>query len=74
MTIITIPDSQVKILDSLSKKKDISRAEVIRQAIANYLSDYTKVKKSYKSAFGIWKEQNIDSLSYQKKLRDEWDG
>ncbi len=50
----------------------MSRAEIIRQALADYVTNYTKSKKGYKSAFGIWKDQKLDGLLYQKKLRGEW--
>lgn len=72
-TIVDIPDGQVKILNQLSNRRKVSRAEIIRQALANYIDDYAKSKKDYKLAFGIWKDQKLDSLSYQQKLRDEWD-
>ncbi len=72
-TIVDIPDTQVKILDQVSKKKKVSRAKIIRQAVTNYISNYVNSKKSYDSAFGIWREKKLDSLEYQQKLRDEWD-
>ncbi|WP_253308469.1 MULTISPECIES: CopG family transcriptional regulator [unclassified Rickettsia] len=71
-TIIDIPDTQIKILDQLSQKKKISRAQIVRQAVTNYITDYTESKKSYESAFGIWKDKKLDSLTYQSKLREEW--
>ena len=39
-TIVDIPDTQVKILDQVSKKKKVSRAKIIRQAVTNYISNY----------------------------------
>jgi len=71
-TIIDIPDSQIKILDQLSQRKKISRTQIVRQALTNYITDYTESKKGYESAFGIWKDKQLDSLVYQSKLRDEW--
>lgn len=70
-TIINIPDIQVKVLDQLSKKKKISRAEIIRQALDNYVSNYNKNERSYKAAFGIWQGKE-DRISCQQALRDEW--
>ena len=69
---VNIPDIQIKSLDQLSKKKRVSRAEIIRQAVSEYITSYIKNQKAYKSAFGIWKKNNIDSLSYERELRDEW--
>ena len=72
-TIVDIPDMQIKILNQLSKKQKVSRAEIIRQALAGYITNYNKSKKSYKLAFGIWKDRKIDGLLYQEKLRGDWD-
>ena len=71
-TIIDIPDIQVKVLNHLSKKKKVSRAEVIRQALTNYISKYSKTRKSYKESFGLWKDNKLDSIEYQRNLRNEW--
>ncbi|WP_341757649.1 MULTISPECIES: ribbon-helix-helix protein, CopG family [unclassified Candidatus Tisiphia] len=71
-TIVDIPDKQIEILDQLSKRKKVSRAEIVRQALDNYIGSYNKSKENYRMAFGIWKGKNIDSLLYQQKLRDEW--
>lgn len=71
-TIVDIPDSQVKILDQMSKKKNVSRASVIREALAKYINSYSYSKKGYELAFGVWKNKKLDSLKYQQKLRDEW--
>jgi metal-responsive CopG/Arc/MetJ family transcriptional regulator len=72
-TIIDIPDAQIKILDQLSKNKRLSRAHIIRHALDIYISNCVKSKKSYESAFGIWKNKKLDALAYQRNLRDEWD-
>ena len=71
-TIIDIPDVQVKVLNQLSKKKKVSRAEIVRQALTNYITEYTSTKKSYKESFGIWKDKKLDSIEYQRQLRNEW--
>jgi metal-responsive CopG/Arc/MetJ family transcriptional regulator len=72
-TIVDIPDTQIKILDQLSKNKRLSRAHIIRKALDLYITNYTKSKKAYESAFGIWKSKKLDALTYQCKLRDEWE-
>lgn len=72
-TIVDIPDIQVKALNQLSKKKRVSKAEIIRQALTNYLNQSSKIKKSFDDSFGLWKDKNIDGIEYQKKLRNEWE-
>lgn len=73
-TIVDIPDTQVKFLKQLSEKKKMSRAEIIRRALNNYITEHNKTVTGYKSAFGSWGESNLkDGVSYQQKLRDEWE-
>lgn len=71
-TILNIPDNQIKILRQLSEQRKISRAEIIRQAIADHIANSTKVEKNYEKAFGVWKNIKIDPIAYQRKLRNEW--
>ena len=71
-TIVDIPDEQIKILNQMVKRKKVSRAEVIRQALASYIASDAKNKKGYKSAFALWKRLKLDSVLYQQKLRSEW--
>lgn len=72
-TIVDIPDTHVKILDQLSKRDKVSRAETIRQALKQYIVQRSRKSEGYKSAFGLWKKKKIDGVMYQKKLRSEWD-
>ena len=72
-TIIDIPDNYIQILNGLSKKQKVSRASIIRQALANHIDNYFKNEKNYQAAFGILKNEKIDSLSYQKERRNEWE-
>ena len=70
-TIIEIPRELLNKLDVLRKRHRISRAEVIRRSIAEYLGRLGSAEDSSK-AFGVWKGRVRDGLSYQRKLRDEW--
>ncbi len=71
-TLVDIPDIHIKILNQLSKKKKISRAEIIRQALTHYITSQSKTKELYTRSFGIWKEKKLDSVEYQRTLRQEW--
>ena len=70
-TIVDLPEEQIRVLKQLSEQSRLSRAELMRRAIAEYLqhhhSDHTE------DAFGIWRGQARDGLDYQCTLRDEWD-
>lgn len=72
-TIIDLPESQLAALRELAQRKHVSRAELIHQAITQYLAHHAKTE----NAFGAWKtpkNSSADGLVIQKKLRAEWDG
>jgi len=71
-TIIDLPDSQIAALRELERRKNVSRAELIRQAVAQYVSHHAESE----DAFGAWKtpkRRPRDGVAVQKKLRAEWE-
>lgn len=70
-TIVELPDEQVEALKRLSEQSKLSRAELMRRAVAEYLSHYGRGPAN--EAFGIWKNHPRDGLDYQQQLRSEWD-
>ena len=71
-TLIDIPEQQIEELRSLCQRDGISRAELIRRAIAEYISQY---RAKGNDAFGLWQQtgQEIeDGLEYQQQMRNEW--
>ena len=70
-TLVDIPESELEALNSLSKAKSTSRAELVRQAIRSYVE--ANRPKPKVSGFGLWKDYEIDGDEYQQKIRAEWD-
>ncbi|MBT8365486.1 MAG: hypothetical protein KJP23_12340 [Deltaproteobacteria bacterium] len=71
-TIITISEEDKRWLESYSSLHKVSVAEAIRQGIrklkeAELFENYQTLVQSTK---GLWKRG--DGLTYQKKIRDEW--
>lgn len=69
-TLIDIERSDIEKLDLLAARQKRSRAAVIREAVADYLEK--EAAAGLDEAFGLWRGRGIDSLEYQKKLREEW--
>jgi len=72
-TIITIPEEDKRWLESYSSLHRVSVAEAIRQGIrrlkeAELYENYQTLVQNTK---GLWKKG--DGLTYQKKMRAEWD-
>lgn len=68
-TLVDIPDRQIDDLTRLCTSKRVSRAEIIRQAIALYIE---LNKPAAADAFGIWKNRSVEGLACQEKMRSEW--
>ncbi|MBU1691665.1 MAG: ribbon-helix-helix domain-containing protein [Gammaproteobacteria bacterium] len=68
-TLVDIPDKQIKDLTAICEAEKVSRAEVVRQAISDYLE---KKKPGAAEAFGLWKDRKVDGLTYQEQARSEW--
>jgi hypothetical protein len=69
-TLVDIPDDELEELTALSRTRKVSRAELIRQAVAGFLEQN---KAGLGGSFGLWKRRGVDGLEYQKKLRREWE-
>jgi metal-responsive CopG/Arc/MetJ family transcriptional regulator len=71
-TLVDIPDHIVKTLDSIARVNKTSRAEVIRQSLEH---DLVRLRNELlKKSFGAWKDNPVDGLAFQRRLRDEeWD-
>jgi hypothetical protein len=69
-TIVDIPEDQLKRLTRICEREHVSRAEVVRRAIAIYLRQGDV--ESQDRAFGLWQGRGLEGLRYQDALRDEW--
>jgi len=69
-TIVELPEASIKELDELKEKSKVSRAELIRRAVEEYLR--SRKTESDSSAFGLWSGKGVDGLDYQEQLRSEW--
>jgi Ribbon-helix-helix protein, copG family len=75
-TVIDLPEEQIKALDSYRKKERISRAEVVRRAVAAFLPAKPRTRFDFRGnpAFGSSKSfRKEDSVELVRRLRQEWE-
>ncbi|EOK0848219.1 hypothetical protein ACJ4JD_003290 [Escherichia coli] len=60
----------MKRLDDLEVQRNLPRADLLREAIEQYLENQSQTAIS--SAPGIWQGCEEDGVEYQRKLREEW--
>ena len=70
-TLIDIPDPDLRKLNRISKQQKLSRSQLVRTAISEYLSK--QQNDSLDKLAGIWADRDIDGLEYQLAMRREWD-
>lgn len=68
-TLIDIPDAQLQSLSHICETLRVSRAHVVREAIAAYLAQQSKPNTA--QAFGAW-GSGEDGVAFQQRLRSEW--
>jgi len=73
-SIIDIPEPMTDAVRLLAEQLGVSRAELVRRALTSFLAQSQQAGVAH-AAFGIWAKnaQQVDGLSYQAKLRAEWD-
>ena len=67
-----LPVSQIDDLALLCQTEKISRAELVRRAVSNYLIEN---KPTNSNAFGLWRKHGLarlDGLVWQEQVRSEW--
>ena len=74
-TIIDLPDEDLTRLDSLAEQESVSRAAILREAVAEYVVRRGKAPATAKplAGFGALKGYYGDAQAYQDELRGEWD-
>lgn len=74
-TIIDLPDDDLSRLDAMAEEDSISRASVLREAVAEYVVRRGKAPAIPKplTGFGALKGYYGDAQAWQDQLRGEWE-
>jgi predicted transcriptional regulator len=68
-TLVDIGEDELKALDALAERQQVSRSSLIRKAVDDFLARQVQARQA---AFGLWSEAPSDGLDYQNKIRAEW--
>ncbi len=71
-TVVDIPDEQISLLKQVGERDHLSRAEMVRRAVADYIAKCMNVTKE-DGSFGLWKDRREDGVAMQQRLRKEWE-
>ncbi len=68
--LIDLSDDVIQRLDNLKQLRNQPRAELLREAIEQYLDQQSS--SVIRDALGLWGNEQEDGLEYERKLREEW--
>ena len=68
--LIDLSDDVIQRLDNLKQLRNRPRAELLREAIEQYLDQQSS--SVIRDALGLWGNQQEDGIEYGRKLREEW--
>ncbi|BBW48186.1 TPA: ribbon-helix-helix protein, CopG family [Enterobacter asburiae] len=68
--LIDLSEDVIQRLDNLKQLRNRPRAELLREAIEQYLDQQSS--SVIRDALGLWGNQQEDGLEYERKLREEW--
>lgn len=68
--LIDLSDDVIQRLDNLKQLRNRPRAELLREAIEQYLDQQSS--SVIRDALGLWGNQQEDGIEYERKLREEW--
>ena len=70
--LLDLSDDVIQRLDDLKVQRNIPRAELLREAVGQYLEKQDRAKDTISSALGLWQDCEEDGMEYQRQLRKEW--
>jgi len=70
--LLDLSDEVIKRLDDLKVQRNLPRAELLREAVEQYLERQDQAATTISRALGLWQGCEEDGVEYQRKLREEW--
>ena len=70
--LLDLSDDVIKRLDDLKVQRNLPRAELLREAVEQYLERQDQAETTISSALGLWQGCEEDGIEFQSKLREEW--
>lgn len=70
--LLDLSDDVIKRLDDLKVQRNLPRAELLREAVEQYLERQDRAETTISKALGFWQGCEEDGVEYQRKLREEW--
>lgn len=71
--LLDLTDDVIQRLDDLKQQRNLPRAELLREAIEQYLESQSQAQTTIANALGLWQGCEEDGVEYERSLRGEWE-
>lgn len=71
--LLDLSDDVIRRLEDLKHQRNLPRAELLREAVEQYLERQTQFETTIAASLGLWQNCNEDSLEFERELRKEWE-
>ncbi|WP_414165398.1 CopG family transcriptional regulator [Superficieibacter sp. BNK-5] len=71
--LLDLSDDVIKRLDDLKHQRGLPRAELLREAVEEYLERQNQAKAAIANALGLWQGCEEDGVEFERALREEWE-
>lgn len=70
---LDLSDDVIKRLDDLKQQRNLPCAELLREAVEQYLERQTQVETAIATALGLWQGSEEDGVEFERDLHKEWE-
>lgn len=71
--LLDLSEDAIRRLDDLKQQRNLPRAELLREAVEQYLERQTQFETTIASALGLWQSSEEDGIKFERGLRKEWE-
>jgi metal-responsive CopG/Arc/MetJ family transcriptional regulator len=71
--LLDLSDDVLRRLDDLKHQRNLPRAELLREAVEQYLERQTQFEMTLAASLGLWQNCDEDGVEFERGLRKEWE-
>jgi len=71
--LLDLSDDVIRRLDDLKQQRNLPRAELLREAVEQYLERQSQFEATIATSLGLWQNCEEDGVEFERGLRKEWE-
>lgn len=71
--LLDLSDDVIRRLDDLKQQRNLPRAELLREAVEQYLERQNQFEATIATSLGLWQHCEEDGVEFERERRKEWE-